>query len=220
MNFPKTRTGAYILAHAGEQFWRIRWKPSQVPLYVSSSPASDAGTDRCRRKNPGMVSEKAGEFHVAAVFQVDDVSWTPGLFMDTLYDVGNRSLLYMEAVTVQEKMIPLRHITKFIRHVLTFAVRGKSPDGEYCASGRLSSDNEKTFTPAMYKILSGAMRHFRRKPSWKPSASHYERQPGKVSISNGIPWPWSMTFISRGSTSIMLKQCRRITRLLPLPIRR
>lgn len=100
------------------------------------------------------------------LFQVDeDVSRTPGkrfFYMDTLYDVGNRSpLLYMEALSLFRKDDSLlRHITKFIRHVLTFAVRGKLLTENIALRAAYLSDNEKTFTPAMYKILSGAYEAF------------------------------------------------------------
>lgn len=100
------------------------------------------------------------------LFQVDeDMQRTPSkklVYMDTLFDTGNRSpLLYTEALLLFRKDDSyLKRISKFVRHVLTFAVREKLLTEEIALRAAYLSENEKTFTPSMYKILAGAYEAF------------------------------------------------------------
>ena len=79
-------------------------------------------------------------------------------YMEKLYAAGCRSpILYMEAIyLIRRDGNNLRRMNAFMRSVLLFAVNAGMISRDMASRAAHLSDNEKSFTGIMYRVLSGA----------------------------------------------------------------
>ena len=79
-------------------------------------------------------------------------------YMSRMYRSGVRSpFLYMEAALLLRGNAQLMNsLTPFARGILLFALRYGIADQDLCLRASLLSENEKTFTPAVYRILTAS----------------------------------------------------------------